>query len=132
MRPTLLSFLAFVSAGCPVWAQSFEWQPATPKSQGRSGRKLDALQAELARRKTSAVRVIRNDRIVLEWYAPGHGPKQKHGAASLSKATVAGLALALLVSDGKLQLDTPVSRLVAAWKNDPRKSKITLRHLGSH
>src|SRR5207302_10100371 len=117
--PALLSVLALVCAGCPVRAQSFEWQTATPKSQGVSERKLDALQAELAKRKTSAFLVIRNDRIVREWYAPRHGPKKKHGAASLSKTTVAGLALGLLVSDRKLELDTPVARLVAAWKNDP-------------
>jgi CubicO group peptidase (beta-lactamase class C family) len=130
--PLLLSVLALLWPGWPVQAQSFEWQTATPKSQGLSARKLDALQAELARRKTSAFLVVRNDKIVHEWYAPGHGAKKKHGAASLSKATVAGLALALLLSDGKLDLDTPVARLVPAWKADPRKRKITLRHLGSH
>ena len=36
------------------------------------------------------------------------------------------------MSDHKLQLDTPVAELVAAWKDDPRKRKITLRHLGTH
>src|SRR5205807_8805192 len=39
---------------------------------------------------------------------------------------------ALLVGDGKLKLDTPVAELVPAWKDDPRKRTITLRHLGSH
>jgi CubicO group peptidase (beta-lactamase class C family) len=97
-----------------------------------SREKLDSLKDELARRKTHAFLVIRNDKIVYEWYAQGHGPSQKHGTASLSKATVAGLALALLMTDRKLQLDTPVADLVAAWKDDPRKSKITLRQLGSH
>ncbi|MGH7225222.1 MAG: serine hydrolase, partial [Gemmataceae bacterium] len=61
-----------------------------------------------------------------------YGPSKKHYAASLSKATVAGLALALLLSDRKLQLDTPVAELVSAWNDDRRKRKITLRHLGSH
>ena len=72
------------------------------------------------------------DKIVYEWYAAGHGPNKRHGAASLSKPTVAALALALLLSEGKLKLDTPVADLVAAWSDDPRKRKITLRHLGSH
>jgi dipeptidyl aminopeptidase/acylaminoacyl peptidase len=110
----------------------FEWQAATPQSQGMSSKQLDALKDELAKRKTSAFLVIRNDKIVYEWYAAGHGPHKKHGAASLSKPTVAGLALALLLTDGKLKLDTPVADLVAAWSDDPRKRKITLRHLGSH
>ncbi len=113
-------------------AQPFEWQSVTPRSQGMSQEKLDALKDELAKRKTRAFLVIRNDKIVYEWYAAGYGPKVKHGAASLSKATVAGLALALLLTDRKLQLDTHVAELVAAWKDDPRKRKITLRHLGSH
>jgi CubicO group peptidase (beta-lactamase class C family) len=97
-----------------------------------SKERLDALKDELAMRKTHVFLVIRNDKIVYEWYADGYGPNRKHGTASLAKATVAGLALALLLSDGRLQLDTPVADLVASWKHDPRKRKITLRHLGSH
>lgn len=116
----------------PAVGQSFAWQSATPESQGMSKEKLDALKDELAKRKTHALLIARNDKIVYEWYAAGHGPHTKHGAASLSKATVAGLALALLLSDGKLQLDTRVAELVPAWKDDPRTRTIALRHLGSH
>jgi CubicO group peptidase (beta-lactamase class C family) len=112
--------------------QPFEWRTATPESQSMSKAKLDALKGELAKRKTSAILVIRNDKIVFEWYAPGHGPNKKHGAASLSKPIIAGLALALLLDRGKLKLDTLVADLVPAWNNDRRKRKITLRHLGSH
>jgi CubicO group peptidase (beta-lactamase class C family) len=115
-----------------VSGKAFEWQSATPESEGLSKEKLDALKVELARRKTHAFLVIRNDRIVYEWYATGYGADKKHGAASLSKATVAGLALGLLVGDHKLKLDTPVAELVPEWKDDPRKRKITPRHLGSH
>jgi CubicO group peptidase (beta-lactamase class C family) len=131
--PTAL--LAAVAMFCFVGSaagQPFEWRTATPESQGMSKEKLDALKEELARRKTRAFLVIRNDKMVYEWYAPGHGPDRKHGAASLSKPTVAGLALALLLGDRKLKLDTPVAELVPAWNDDPRKRKITLRHLGSH
>jgi CubicO group peptidase (beta-lactamase class C family) len=126
------SVVAALGLGRPASAQPFAWRSATPASQGMSQEKLDALKDELARRKTRAFLVIRNDKVVYEWYAPGHGPNRKHGAASLSKATVAGLALALLLSEGKLKLDTPVAELVAAWNGHPRKRKITLRHLGSH
>jgi CubicO group peptidase (beta-lactamase class C family) len=126
---SVVGVLGFVG---PAPGQPFEWQAATPASQGMSKGKLDALKEELAKRKTHAFLVIRNDKIVYEWYAAGYSPNQKHGAASLSKATVTGLALALLLGDGKLQLDTPVAELVPAWKNDDRKRTITLRHLGSH
>jgi CubicO group peptidase (beta-lactamase class C family) len=135
---TLASLAAIAAVGAilclarPALGKPFEWQTATPESQGLSKEKLDALKDELARRKTRALLVIRNDQVVYEWYATGHGPDKKHGAASLSKATVAGLALALLVTDRKLKLDTPVAELVPAWKDDPARRKITLRHLGSH
>jgi CubicO group peptidase (beta-lactamase class C family) len=138
MKSTLLvwSLILAIALGLclesPAVGRAFEWQTATPRSQGMSKEKLEALKDELAKRKTHTFLVIRNDKIVYEWYATGHGPNTKHGAASLSKATVAGLALALLLSDHNLKLDTPVAELAPAWKDDPRKRKITLRHLGSH
>jgi CubicO group peptidase (beta-lactamase class C family) len=141
MKPQFLVRLASLLVGpifallClvgPVSASPFEWQAAAPETQGLSQEQLDALKDDLARRKTHAFLVVRNDKIVYEWYATGHGPNTKHGAASLSKATVAGLALALLLGDRKLTLDTPIAELVAAWKGDSRKCRITPRHLGSH
>jgi CubicO group peptidase (beta-lactamase class C family) len=128
----MMSVVAVLGLGRAASGPRFEWQSATPDSAGMSKAKLDALKDELARRKTRAFLVIRNDKIVYEWYAAGHGPDQKHGVASLSKATVAGLALALLLGDRQLKLDTPVAELVPAWGDAPRKRKITLRHLGSH
>src|SRR5580704_387488 len=126
---TVLSVATVWCVARPSSEKPFEWQSAAPESQGPSKEKLDALKDELARRKTHAFLVIRNDKIVYEWYATGHGPVKKHGTASLSKAAVAGLALALLVNERKLTLDAPVADLVVAWKDDPGKRKITLRHL---
>jgi CubicO group peptidase (beta-lactamase class C family) len=128
----LAALAALLGSVSPAAADPFAWQAATPESQGLSGKKLDALKDDLAARKTRALVIIRNDKVVYESYAAGHGPDRKHGAASLSKATVVGLALGLLLSDGKLQLDTPAADLVPAWGADPRKRRITLRHLGSH
>jgi CubicO group peptidase (beta-lactamase class C family) len=127
-----MPIVAVLGLGRPALGMPFEWQSATPEAEGMSQERLDGLKDVLAKRKTRAFLVIRNDKVVYEWYANGHGPDKKHGAASLSKATVAGLALALLLTDRKLQLDTPVAEFVAAWKNHPDKRKITLRHLGSH
>ena len=72
-------------------AQQFEWQQATPESQGLSAAKLDALKDDLAKRKTRAFLVIRNDRIVYEWYADGQTAAKPQGTASLAKAVVGGL-----------------------------------------
>jgi len=112
--------------------QAFEWETATPESQGMSSKKLDALKEELAARKTRAFVVIRNDRIVYEWYAPNHSAKAKYGTASLAKAIVGGLSLGVAMTDGRLKLDDRVSKYIPQWRNDPRKSSITLRHLGAH
>ena len=61
----------------------FAWQTATPESRSMSGPKLDVLRDALAARKTTAFLVVRNDRIVYEWYADGHGPARiaRHGVA---------------------------------------------------
>ena len=106
----------------------FEWQTATPQSQGMSREKLDALKAGLAERNTKAFLVVRNDRVVYEWYADGHGPAKTHYTASLAKAVVVGLSLAVALTDGRIALDDRAAKYVPQWKDDPRKSKITIRH----
>jgi CubicO group peptidase (beta-lactamase class C family) len=130
-----LAALTSLAGAVPTSAradQPFDWLTATPESQGMSSRKLAALRDFLAGRKTQTFLVIRNDKIVYEWYAPGHAAGKKHGAASLSKPTVGGLALALLLADGRLKLDDLAVTYVPQWLDDRRKRKITLRHLGSH
>jgi CubicO group peptidase (beta-lactamase class C family) len=110
----------------------FEWRTATPDSQGLSREKLDALRENLARKNTKALLIIRNEAIAYEWYAPGHGRDRKHYTASLAKAIVGSLAVAVLLSDGRVALDDRAARYIPQWKDDPKKSQITLRHLGSH
>ena len=92
-----------------------------------SSLKLKALQEALAARKTKVFLVIRNDRIVAEWYAPGHGPTEKHYTASMAKAIVGGVSLGVALTDGLMTLDDPAAKFIPQWKNDPRKSKITSR-----
>ncbi|HEX4611383.1 MAG TPA: serine hydrolase [Urbifossiella sp.] len=130
--PALAAVVLALGLAGPAAGQPFEWRSAGPESEGMSREKLDALKDELAKRKTHTFLVVRNDRVVYEWYAAGHGPTLKHGAASLSKPTVAGLAVGVLLTDRKLTLDTPAADLVPAWAGDPRKRRITLRQLGSH
>ncbi|MBI4663955.1 MAG: serine hydrolase [Verrucomicrobia bacterium] len=112
----------------PRW----DWTVASPESQGMSSAKLEAIKDRLAAKKTRAFLVVRNDRIVHEWYAPGQSAMSRHGTASLAKALVAGMSLAVAMQDGKIALDDAASKFVPQWRTDPRKSKITIRHLGSH
>jgi len=112
--------------------QEFRWERATPASQQMSGDALDSLRDELAARRTRAFLVIRNDKIVCEWYAPGVSAEDRQGTASLAKALVGGLSLGVAINDGLIGLDDLASTYIPQWKDDPRKSKITVRHLGSH
>jgi CubicO group peptidase (beta-lactamase class C family) len=126
---TLVS--AFVASGA-VPGQSFDWQPATPESQGVSKENLDALAKVLAAKKTKTFLVIRNDKIIFEWYAADQPPSKSHGTASLAKALVGGLSLGVAITDGKMTLDDRAAKYVPQWQGDSRKSQITIRHLGSH
>src|SRR5579871_3713961 len=106
----------------------FEWETATPESQGMSKERLDALLHDvLIKRNTEIFLVIRNDKIVYEWYVEGYGPKAPHGTASLAKALFGGMSLGLAISEGKIALDDPATKYVPAWESDPLKSKITDR-----
>ncbi|MGQ9563270.1 MAG: serine hydrolase [Thermogutta sp.] len=112
--------------------EEFQWVRADPAEVGISPEKLDQLSRDLAQRKTKAFLVIRHDKVACEWYSPDHGPDRKHGTASLAKAIVGGMALAIALDDGYLTLDDPVAKYVSQWQDDQGKAKITIRHLGSH
>lgn len=116
-----------------IAAVPFDWQITAPESQGLSRAKLDALKASLAARRTRAFLLVHDDRIVYEWYAPGHSATKPHFTASMAKALVGGVSLGVALSDGRIGLDTVVARdLVPQWQDDLVKSQITIRQLGSH
>src|SRR5947209_558506 len=123
-RALCLGWLVTAGASAAPAQSPFAWQAATPESQGMSREMLDAHRAALAARKTTAFLVVRNDKIVYEWYADGFGPAKPHGTASLAKAAVGGLALAVAVTDGRIALSDPVARYVPQWASDPRKARI--------
>jgi CubicO group peptidase (beta-lactamase class C family) len=97
-----------------------DWPVATPESQSMSSARLDVIKERLAAKKTRAFLVVRNDRVVYEWYAPGVTATTKQGTASLAKALVGGMSLAVAITDGKISLDDPAAKFVPQWKDDPR------------
>ena len=113
-------------------ARAFDWQTTPPERVGLSRSALDAMRANLERRGTQALLIIRHDQIGYEWYASGAGRNRRHYTASLAKALVGGTSLALAISDGLLGPDDPAWRYIRAWKNDPRRARITIRHLATH
>lgn len=118
-------------SGWPAEANE-DWPTASPESQGLSSEKLIAFKNRLAGRATSALLVIRKDRIVYEWYAADSGPNTKHGTASMAKALVGGVSTAIAINDGLVSLDDTAAQFIPQWRSDPRKSLITVRQLGSH
>jgi CubicO group peptidase (beta-lactamase class C family) len=110
---------------------AFEWQSATPESQGMSRPALDKLKNSLASA-TKALLIVRSDRVVYEWYAPEHSPTARHYTASMAKALVGGISVGVALTDGRISLNDRVARFVPQWTSDPRKAQITFRHLGSH
>ncbi len=113
-------------------AAAFQWQESRPEEQGMDGARLEQMRKSLADHNTKGLLVIRNDKIVCEWYQEGHGADKQHYTASMAKAVVGGVSLAVAIGDGLITLDDRAAEFVPRWTSDPRKSTITIRHLGSH
>ncbi len=111
---------------------AFSWRAVPPEEVGLSTDALEALRDNLAARGTNTLLVLRHDRIALEWYSPEWSAARPHFTASLAKALVGGTSLILALQDGLLDVDQPVATLVPQWRDDPLKSRITIRHLATH
>lgn len=86
----------------------------------------------VARRDTESLWVVRNGKLVHEWHDWGNGRRTRHDTASMAKAVVGGLSLAVLAAEGRLSLDTAAAVRVPRWRDDPTRSRITLRQLATH
>ena len=134
MRVLHLFVISLTLLYADTWAagENFEWQVARPEDNGFSSARLDQLKDELIQRGTKSFLVIRHDKIVYEWYAEDHSRNSRHYTASMAKALVGGVSLAVAMSDGLISLDDKASRYVPQWREDSQRSAITIRHLGSH
>lgn len=93
---------------------------------------VEAWKDRLAALKTNALLVVHRDKIVCEWYAPGHDAARRQGTASLAKAIVGGTSLMAAIGDRRISPNDLAAKFIPSWKNDPLKSKITIRHLATH
>jgi CubicO group peptidase (beta-lactamase class C family) len=126
----LCTALLCTSVACV--AADFPFPTDAPAHHGLSREGLDRWRERLAILNTRALLVVRDDRIVYEWYAPGSDANKKQGTASLAKAIVGGNSLMVALEDGRLRADDLASTYIPAWRNDPQKSKITIRQLATH
>ena len=79
-------------------------------------------------RRGSAILVMQNGRTIFERYADAGSAKRRWPIFSGTKSFWGIAALAAL-QEGLFKLDDPVSDTITEWKNDPRKSQITIRQL---
>lgn len=75
-----------------------------------------------------AMLVYHRDKLVFEEYFNGWSADKPHRLASGTKS-FSGAMLAAAVEDGLLKLDEKVADTIVEWKDDARKSQITIRHL---
>ncbi|MFM1890649.1 MAG: hypothetical protein RLZZ565_1406, partial [Planctomycetota bacterium] len=78
--------------------------------------------------KGHALLVMLDGEIVFERYEEGWNASRRHPLASGTKSFV-GVLAAAAVEDGLITWEQPVSSLIEEWRDDPRKSRITVRQL---
>lgn len=93
---------------------------------------LERLKDQLAARQTTGLLVRRHNRTVYEWYAEEWGAEKPHYAASMAKSLVGGMSLLLALDEGRISADDPAWKYIPYWKQDPLKSRITIRQLATH
>lgn len=90
---------------------------------------LEAARAYAERNNSSALVVWRDGRIEGQWYFQGNDAATPIVSRSLAKPLTA-IAIGRAIELGKLRsLDQPVADFVVEWRDDPRRSKILVRHL---
>jgi CubicO group peptidase (beta-lactamase class C family) len=108
------------------------WETCTPEEVGLSTDRLEKLRASLIAQGTESLLIARNGCIAFEWYAKNFGPSYLVPLAGAAKGTVGSVILLTALSDDKIGLDDRIAEYVPAWKDDPQKSKITVRQLASY
>ena len=127
------AFILLTMAALAIAQQrSFDFETAEPESFDIDTMILKAHADELFRRSTQAYMIVYKDKVVYERYLPDWNRYKPHGTASAAKGIMGGLSLMLAMHDGLIDLDDPAHKYIPQWKNDPLKSKITIRQLGAH
>jgi CubicO group peptidase (beta-lactamase class C family) len=145
MQMFLRSFLLVVclfASGCSTNVHThitedtgaeFKWDYASPEEVGVSSESINMLVADLFKRGTKKLLIIKDDKIIVERFASGwHDSLKTHYSASLAKALVGGISLSAAMDDGLIHPDAPAFHFIPQWSHAHQKSKITIRHLATH
>ncbi len=102
---------------------------STPEAEGVDVAALKELVAAAEAAGTSGLVVVRNGKLVGEWY---FGSSRSPIEAMSATKSVVSLAVGLLLQDGLLKsIDEPVSTFFPVWNTGDR-AKVTVRHLLNH
>lgn len=129
---TLAMVLFLISAASPLRADE-PVSPAKPSAAepalDPAGKAVFDASAEYsAKHGGRAVLVLRDGTLIYERYDNGWTATKPHPLASGTKSFT-GVVAAAAVQDGLITWDELASDTITEWKSDPRKSKITVRHL---
>ncbi|HYD00196.1 MAG TPA: serine hydrolase [Phycisphaerales bacterium] len=101
------------------------WKVAPPAAEDVDGTALEQLRTLCERSGADGVLVARRGNIVMEWYSPLY----RDPMMTMSSAkSITGLLAGILISEGKVGIDDPLSRYVPSW-NEGRRAGVTVRHL---
>lgn len=89
---------------------------------------VEAAAAYAERHAPHALLIACNGTIVLERYAHGHSNDTPHALYSGTKSFW-GVAALAAEEDGLLSIDEPVAMTIEQWRDDARKSRVTIRDL---
>ncbi len=110
---------------------NISWEKTSPEKIGLSKDSFSDFEKKLAARKTKGFLIIKDDKIIYEWYAKGYHYNDKFGVASLSKATVGAPSLLIALENNYFKLDDNASLFIDEWKSDSAKSQIKIEQLAS-
>lgn len=107
-----------------------EWTISDPAAEGMDAATLAGARdyAFVDGRNTQGVVVVRNGKIVSEWYAPGEDADSWAASWSVAKSFTSA-AIGIALDEGKIpSIDVPMWHYYPDWKGTPREG-ITLQHV---
>lgn len=137
VHPRLAALACLAAAlGATCASASGKTQPAPPTRDAATAptddatwqRRGEAAADYSARFDGRAVLILHRGRVVYERYDHGWAASRPHMLASGTKSFTGVLAM-FAVQDGLLTLDEPACDTLAEWRDDPRRSRITVRML---
>lgn len=122
----LFAILLLLAAAIPVRAAETawpvpDWQTAKPESEGMSAAGIDKVRDWLKEHGSKTGLVVRHGRVVGEWYFDDAKVESKYLVYSTTKS-FASTAAGLVISDGKLALDTKIGDVLTGLEPAEKKN----------